>query len=157
MNDANTNQAILFADIIDSMRLYESLGDEQAHTIACGCIGAIQQITLDHGGRVVKTMGDGIMCVFPSADKAFVASALMHDNPGCARVTVRVGFHVGPAIEDEGDVFGDAVNLAARVAAMAKGGETLLTGESIRLLSSMYVANTRLLDTTTLKGKSETV
>ncbi|MEA1937582.1 MAG: adenylate/guanylate cyclase domain-containing protein, partial [Pseudomonadota bacterium] len=69
----------------------------------------------------------------------------------------RVGFHVGPAIEDEGDVFGDAVNLAARVAAMAKGGETLLTGESVRLLSSMYVANTRLLDTTTLKGKSETV
>ncbi|HEX9782105.1 MAG TPA: adenylate/guanylate cyclase domain-containing protein, partial [Opitutaceae bacterium] len=124
--------AIVFADISGSTRLYESLGDAIARELVAQCLGVMTEYVDKHGGKVIKTIGDEIMCTFPSADQAIEASMGMQEgvtedlpelNPNTpSTLTIRVGLHFGPAIIEGEDVFGDAVNVAARMAGLAKGG-----------------------------------
>jgi hypothetical protein len=107
----------------------------------------------------VKTIGDEIMAVFPGADLAAEAAAEMQarisEQPpvGRARLAIRVGFHFGPAIAVEGDVFGDSVNVAARMAALAKGEQVILSAETADALSPNVRARVREIDSLTVKGK----
>src|ERR687894_758236 len=87
------------------------------------------------GGSEVKTIGDAVMLAIPEPAEAInlglrIAHELMRGHGAPA---VRVGLHHGSAIEREGDYFGAAVNLAARVSAQASGGEVLLTGQTAAL------------------------
>jgi hypothetical protein len=113
-----------------------------------------------HGGRVVKTIGDEVMAVFPTADKAAQAAAEMqariHEQPpvGGSRLGIRVGFHVGPAIEAEGDVFGDSVNVAARMAALAKREQVILSSHAADALAPWLRSGLREVDTLSVKGKT---
>ena len=72
------NLAILFADIVDSSRLYATYGDAEARRIVSACLDRMTQIVSEHRGAVVKTIGDEIMCSFPSADEAVTAAVQMH-------------------------------------------------------------------------------
>lgn len=164
MTRKNVSVAIVFGDISGSTRLYETLGDAVARELVEQCLGVMAECVDRYHGRVVKTIGDEVMCTFTSADDAVEAAMGMQEgvtedlpqlNPNTpAGMSVRVGLHYGPAIEEEGDVFGDAVNVAARMASLAKGGQILTTQETSESLGPALRAGTRHLDRLTVKGKA---
>ncbi|MEO5345392.1 MAG: adenylate/guanylate cyclase domain-containing protein [Magnetococcus sp. YQC-9] len=155
--------AIMFADIAGSTKLYETIGDTKAREITSRCIELMKKITDSHAGRVVKTIGDEVMCTFPSADDAAEASVEMQEEVAAnglrwgTHLKIRVGFHFGEVIKENNDVFGDAVNLAARMASQAKGDQIITTGETLECMSYHLKVNSRTLTTTTVKGKSKPI
>jgi len=163
MTSAASGIAVLFADVSGSTRLYETAGDAVALATIDRCLALVRTACEGHGGRVVKTIGDEIMAVFPAADQAAEAAAEMQarisEQPaaGRARLAIRVGFHFGPAIEVEGDVFGDSVNVAARMAALAKGEQVILSGQTADALSPLLRARVREIDSLTVKGKHKDI
>jgi class 3 adenylate cyclase len=154
--------AILFADIAKSTQLYENLGDKVAKQLIDTCIKHLTKVTLDHHGTVVKTIGDEIMCTFPTAHEAVTASIAMHQaidsmpvvvKPGVAAPNIYIGIQYGSVIMEKGDVFGDAVNVAARMAAFAKQRQVITTEETIQALAPDHGFEVRCIDKTTIKGK----
>jgi adenylate cyclase len=155
--------AILFADVSGSTRLYETVGDAAALAAIGRCLSLVRAACEGHDGRVVKTIGDEVMAVFPAADHAAEAAAEMQARVsaqpavGPIRLAIRVGFHFGPAIAVEGDVFGDSVNVAARMAALAKSEQVILSGQTAEALPPLVRARTRQIDSLTVKGKHEDI
>ncbi|MBK7279670.1 MAG: adenylate/guanylate cyclase domain-containing protein [Burkholderiales bacterium] len=154
---------MLFADVVGSTRLYETFGDDQAKQMIDECLVALTAVVLQYGGRVVKTIGDEIMCVLPSADNGCLAATDMHQKivalpmvSGVKR-SVRIGFHYGAVIEENNDVFGDTVNLAARMAGLAKGMQIITTGTTVTGLSPMLQLSTRSIAALSIKGKGDEV
>ena len=141
----NDNLAVLFADITDSTKLYSSLGDNAARVVVNACLTIVGDVVARCRGRIVKTIGDEVMAVFPSADAAMQAACDMQSRVSAipqqenAPLAIRVGFHFGPAIEERGDYFGDAVNTAARMAGLAKSGQIITTANSVEALSPLLV------------------
>jgi len=127
-------QTILFADVSGSTRLFEAKGDVEARRLIALVLDALAGVCGQHGGRVVKTIGDEIMCTFPAALNGVLAACDMQrrlarditfvrDN-----LAVRIGLHHGDALEEpDGDVYGDAVNTAARMASLAKREQVVTT------------------------------
>ena len=163
MTDASPDLAVLFADVSGSTKLYESLGDKDALATIGRCVALMSSVCVGHGGRVVKTIGDEVMAVFPSADEAAEAAAEMqsrvseHAPVGGSRLAIRVGFHFGPAIETAGDVFGDSVNVASRMAALAKREQTILSSHTVAALAPAPRARVREVDTLSVKGKTQDI
>lgn len=155
--DDSQNLAVLFADIDGSTKLYETHGDATAHRLTAECLTILDAQAGLAGGRVVKTSGDGVMCVFATPDEAFRAATLMRDAQKRTEVSIHAGFHFGPVIEHAGDFYGDTVNLAARVTDLAKAGEILVTEDTVVRLSPPFRAATRWLDKASVKGKREPV
>ena len=155
--------AVLFADVVGSTRLYETFGDDQAKHMIDECLDVMRAVVLHYGGRVIKTIGDEIMCVLPSADSGCLAATDMHHKimalPMVSKVkrSVRIGFHFGPVIEENNDVFGDTVNLAARMAGLAKGMQIITTGATVANLSPMLKLSTRSIAALAVKGKGDEV
>jgi hypothetical protein len=108
-------------------------------------------VTERHRGRVIKTIGDELMCVFPDAERGFLAATDMQTLVNALTVLkgvkrmIRVGFHAGPVIEEKGDVFGDTVNVAARMAGLAKGMQIMTTRTTVDALPAALRASTRRL------------
>src|SRR5437899_382397 len=98
---------VLFADVSGSTKLYETAGDAVALTAIGRCIERMRKAAESTGGRVVKTIGDEIMALFPSPDAAAGAASEMHatieqlPEVGGAKLGVRVGFHSGPVVADQ--------------------------------------------------------
>jgi adenylate cyclase len=120
----------VFADIAGYTALTEAHGDADAAELAAGFCRTISEVAAASGGEVVKTIGDAVMVrhSVPSDAVSLGLTAAHEVIAGHGFPAVRVGMHHGPAIAREGDWFGATVNLAARVAAVAAGGEVLLTG-----------------------------
>lgn len=158
-----TSLAILFADVSESMTLYELLGDAAARSTVARCIAIMAEATRRQGGTVVKTMGDEVMSVFPSVDAAAAASVDMQERISGAievegrRITVRVGFHYGPALAESSDVFGDAVNLASRIAKQAKPEQILTTADALERMSDAWRLVTRQIDRAAVRGRRDQV
>ena len=152
---------ILFADIAGSTRLYDQLGDEMALALVAGCIDRIHAVTEAFEGSIVKTIGDEVMCMFNQPDKAVAAAVKMHDTicsdseMSAHKIQLRIGFHHGPVLVEVGDLYGDAVNMAARMVGQAKAGQIITTHATIALMSIEIRQNARLLDQTRVKGKQE--
>lgn len=166
MAPKTVNLAILFADVSGSTRLFETLGDATAQVKLADCLKVLTDVTKEHKGTVIKTIGDEIMCTFPTADNAATAACHMHEileediteGVGDAAVlSIRVGFHYGPAILEGGDVFGDAVNIAARMVTQAKSGQIITTLATVDLLAPVLRATTRFVDYAPIKGKKEEI
>jgi class 3 adenylate cyclase len=155
--------AILFADVSGSTTLYERLGDRQALKAVDQVLDVLRRAVATHQGRVVKTIGDEVMAVFRDADAALQAASDMQTRVatlptfGDARLAIRVGFHFGPAIEESGDYFGDAVNTAARMAGLAKGGQIITTAATVASLSALLRESTREVAALSVKGKQSEV
>ena len=153
--------AVLFADIAGSTSLYEVLGDARAKAMIDEALDAMKAVTARQGGRVIKTIGDEVMCVFDGADRGFVAAADMQSKieqlpiVNGAKRKIRVGFHAGPVIEQDGDVFGDTVNTAARMAGLAKGQQIFTTRATVDMLSAPLRAGTRDIAALSVKGKAD--
>lgn len=167
MAPKTTNLTIVFADISGSTRLYEILGDGPARARVASCLQLLTDVTDRHGGTVIKTIGDEIMCTFPNAEAGVNAASDMHEmledeimeqsNSGPVSLSIRVGLHHGPAILEAGDVFGDAVNVAARMASMSKSGQIITTQSTVEELPPVLKASTRFIDRAPVKGKKETM
>lgn len=120
----------VFADIAGYTALTEAHGDADAAELAAEFCRAISELAAASGGEVIKTIGDAVMVRHSVAAEAVdLGLRAAHDViAGHGFPAVRVGMHHGPAIAREGDWFGATVNLAARVSALAAGGEVLVTG-----------------------------
>ena len=126
---ADSAGTFLFADIAGYTALTEAHGDADAAELAATFCRELSELARGSGGEVVKTIGDAVMIRYadPRAAVRLGLSAAHEVMAGHGFPAVRVGMHHGPAIAREGDWFGATVNLAARVAAVAAGGEVLLT------------------------------
>jgi class 3 adenylate cyclase len=155
--------AVLFADVSGSTRLYEELGDEAALSTIARCLAVVKDACDGHQGRVIKTIGDEAMVVFPGADHAAEAAAEIQariaEEPmaGTTRLALRVGFHYGPALQTEGDVFGDSVNLAARLVGFANRAQVITSADTAAALSPWLRSRTRELDSLTVRGKQRDI
>lgn len=159
MTAAASDMAVLFADVSGSTRLYETLGDERALAAVVRCLDRVRESCVGCRGRVIKTIGDEIMAVFASADDAAQAAAEMQarieaEPPVEAqRLAIRVGFHFGSALAADGDVFGDSVNVAARLVGFAHGGQIVTSAATVAALSPWLRVRTREITAVTVKGK----
>lgn len=155
--------AVLFADVAGSTRLYDSFGDTKAKQLVDECLDAMRSVVQNCGGYVVKTIGDEIMAVLPDAEKAWMTAAdiqyKISDLPAVEghQRAVRVGFHVGMVIKTNDDVFGDTVNMAARMTGLAKGGQIMTTGATVNVLPKLLRSATRKIANLPIKGKDEEV
>jgi hypothetical protein len=155
--------AIVFADISGSTRLYDQLGDIQAREIVASVLDILHRIVDGYGGEVIKTIGDEIMSTLPDAESAARAAIDMHeaidaDNEANAReswISIRIGFHYGDALVENDDVYGDAVNVAARMAAQAKARQIMTTRSTADELSADLQESARFVDYAPIKGKGE--
>lgn len=158
---ASAAVAVLFADIAGSTKLYEALGDNAAKAMVDEALAEMKAVTARHGGRVVKTIGDEVMCVFQGADRGFIAATDMQSRVdklpvvNGAKRRIRVGFHAGTVIEENGDVFGDTVNTAARMAGLAKGMQIITTRTTVDMLSPALRMGTRDIASLAVKGKAD--
>jgi adenylate cyclase len=163
MSVTSRELAILFADVSGSTALYEKLGDRAALAAIDAVVALLKGAVTRHGGRVVKTIGDEVMAAIPHADSALLAASEMQfgvtemRHPAEAPLHIRVGFHFGPVLEDDGDCFGDTVNTAARVAALAKAGQVMTTAATVQALSPVFRASTRVFAALSVKGKQAEV
>ena len=126
---------VLFTDVQGSTEMRNQRGDEAAASILREQQDLVRAQIEAHSGREVKALGDGFMVAFGSARKAVSCAVAIqkavhqhnHGNPG-REVHVRIGLNSGEVSQQEGDLFGAAVNAAARVAAKARGDQILVSG-----------------------------
>lgn len=155
--------AVLFADVAGSTRLYETLGDQEALRRVGACLDRATEATLAHGGTVVKTIGDELMCIFPDSGAALLAACAMQSlvralpETGGIRNAFRIGFQWGPVLMRDGDAFGDTVNVAARIVALASAGQILLGSDACETLPSHLRFGIRELGQATIRGRSAEV
>jgi len=164
---------VLFADLRGSTALYETLGNAQATTLVTRSITALARRVPAVGGQLVKTLGDGLMAVFPHVRSAVMAAIEMHEalsqdaawaptghgtaNDMAARLQLQVAVAAGEVVEVGGDCFGDAVNVAARLLDHAGDNETLITREVFDDLPWEARTRFRHLDKVHLRGRAEPV
>ena len=155
---------VMFADIVGSTQMYEILGDNAAEQLISATLKQLSGIVLKAEGEIIKTIGDEIMCRFDHADQALIAAQEMHEfllektAPSKEyKVAIRIGAHQGTLIESEGDIFGDTVNVSARVAGLARPGKTMITGYTYRQLSSMSQDRCQHFTRTVVKGKDQPI
>ena len=150
---------LLFADICGSTSLFERYGDLRARQIEARALDVLATCTVTHQGTVIKTIGDEIMSCFPDAERGISTACEMQqgikDDPTLAElgIAIRVGFHHGPVLFEKEDVFGDAVNVAARMVALAKADQIITTRETINNLAAVLRGNTRSLGRSWVRGK----
>jgi len=154
--------AVLFADIAGSTRVYRVLGDAMALDILARRIAILIDVTRECEGTLVKTLGDEIMATFESVDAAAAAAVRMQEDVTGTlfaegpQVKIRAGFHFGPVLVVEGaDVFGETVNIAARMVNLASGGQIFTTASSVRRMSPFWQARTRRVEAKDMKAKGE--
>lgn len=161
--EVSRQTVVLFADVSGSTKLYETAGDAVAMDAIERCLGLMRRATEIAGGRVVKTIGDEIMALFPSPDAATGAAAEMQHAidqllpVANTKLALRVGFHFGPVMQRDGDVFGDTVNVASRLAEQAVRGQIITSSETMALLGPVFRAWTRRLYSIPVKGKATEV
>src|SRR3982750_3566942 len=156
-------RTVLFADGSGSSQLYESAGDEVAAKAIAQCMRAVREVTEAAGGELIKEIGDEAMTLFADPDSAANAATRMHlavealAPVGATTLALRIGFHTGPVMRRDDDLFGDTVNLASRIAGQAARGQVLMSEETAALLSPAVRSLTRALYSVELKGKAESV
>jgi class 3 adenylate cyclase len=163
-DERQTSVAILFADVCGSTKMYEALGDVSARKLIGRSVQLMTEAAKEHEGSLIKTIGDEVMCRFPTADAAAAAALDMQERVAAAAlaergfsVAIHVGFHFGEVVEEGADVYGDAVNLASRMVSLAKRDQILTTGGTRALLSPKWAEAMRQVDRTTVKGKDEVI
>lgn len=152
---------VLFADICGSTRLFEKYGDWQARQIESRVLDLLTAKTTEFDGTVIKTIGDEIMSRFPDAERAVNAACEMHaaikDDPALLElnIAVKIGLHHGSVLVEHDDLFGDAVNVAARMVSQAKADQIITTRETVRQLSDGLEHTIRSLGRSRVRGKQD--
>lgn len=161
MPNPETELGVLFADISGSTRLYEKLGDAEAHHAVERCIKRMERSVEAYQGRIIKAVGGELMVAFPDADGAFQSAVDMQqrvlDLPPVSgvKLAIRIGFHFGPVVEENKDLLGDTVHTAARMAGLAKASQIITNGPTAERLSPLLRLSTRDMDRLPVKGSAE--
>ena len=157
---------VLFADIARSTQMYERLGDRLAQKLVDECLSRLSEFTRRYRGDVIKTIGDEVMCTFRKVDDAIRAAVEMNEDVDrrsreedgdSVSLQLAIGIHCGPMIRTTEDVFGDTVNVAARIVKLAKPRQILLTEPVAQSIGSTVGGKVRYVDTQTIRGKSGAV
>jgi class 3 adenylate cyclase/DNA-binding transcriptional MerR regulator len=120
--------AICFLDITGYTRLTQERGDDAAADLATMVGRLVQRSSVQHGGKPIKWLGDGVMFYFGDPGPGVRAALEMVDGLADAGLPpAHVGLHAGPVLYQEGDYYGQTVNLTARIADYARPGEVLVT------------------------------
>lgn len=159
MSEGSEQRAILFGDVCESTSLYEKLGDAKALSLINSLFKALDKEVNTNGGVIVKTLGDGMVCQFREADAAFHAAcgmqdaALRVDAKGKQGLKIKVGYTFGPVVLKDRDVFGDTVNVCARLVSLANPQQVLTTRQTVDALSPDLRSRCRELYATKVRGR----
>jgi adenylate cyclase len=155
---ATRDHAVTFADIAGSSRFHREFGDQAARDMIASFVACAAAIAPRFGGRLVKTLGDGVMCAFADPEQAVLAMMELHGQVAAqperlgGPIRLHTGINAGPVIMDGDDVYGTIVNVAAYLSATARADQ-ILTTEAVRgQLSKPVGTFARQLYTTKLKG-----
>jgi adenylate cyclase len=154
---------VVFADLTGSTGVFEQLGNEAATRVITGLTRWIGEVCVRHGGRVVKTLGDGVMAIF--FDPSDAVDAVLHlqrehaprrgRDPG-QPLQLQVGLDCGELVEVAGDWFGDAVNVAARLSGLSGAREIWATDAVIERIRSLPPgARFHCLGVVPIRGKTQ--
>ena len=142
--------------------MYENMGDDLARERISKALNTLISITRRHNGQLVKTIGDEILVYFTDIDMAVYAARAIQEtmeddrSPETIGVSIRIGMQYGSAILENDDIFGDTVNVAARVASMAKARQILCTQEIAFMVKNPELSNNmRPYDRLRVKGRNE--
>lgn len=148
--------AIMFADVSGSSRLFKQLGDTSARAIIARIVAMMMDKTAAYQGTVIKTIGDECMSSFPDAAAAANAAMAIQNDISTthygAPLTIRIGFHYGAVIKEAGDVYGEAVNDAADLVKIAKGGQIITCQRTVDVLPSPLKERCGHFDEVRIKG-----
>jgi len=132
--------AMCFLDITGYTRLTQERGDAAAADLAGTLARLVERTSVRHGGRPIKWLGDGVMFFFKDPGPGVVAALDMVDGViGAGLPPAHVGLHAGPVIFQEGDYYGQTVNVASRIAEYARPGEVLVSQEVVDAASGAEV------------------
>ena len=145
---------ILFADIGGSAALYNREGDARAHQLVADSLARMRKAVTDNQGTVLRTVGDSVLASFEHSDQAFLGARDIQRAHVPTPLQVRIGFHRGFVIPDDGDVYGHAVNIAARVAEFSRVDEIMATAAAVEQLSDCYQPYLSGADSIEVKGVS---
>ena len=156
--------AILFADVVGSTQLYDKFGDTKASETVAQCLDVMKDATHQYKGTVIKTIGDEVMSTFPTVEDAMGAAVMMQsrisaDNKDEDRiaVSIRIGCHFGPVVQEQNDIFGAAVHTANRMTSQAKARQIVISGETVAEMGPELRKQTRQIDVATVRGKLDEV
>ncbi len=156
--------AIVFADVVGSTQLYDKFGDSKANETVAACLDIMKDATHQYDGTVIKTIGDEVMSTFASADDAMGAAVMMqaHITAGSKKedsipVSIRIGCHYGPVVQEQNDIFGAAVHTANRMTSQAKARQIVLSGETVKQLTPDLQKQTRQIDVASVRGRIDEV
>ncbi len=153
--------AILFADISGSTALYDKLGDQKARWLVNRCLSMLKGELDSNNGRLIKTIGDEILCTFPDPLKAMTAACAMQetlkkDNTNAETpLHIRIGFHFGDVISEDNDIFGDAVNVAARITSITRANQIMTTAAVVDKIPLGMHDKIRKITRADIRGKQE--
>ena len=149
--------AILFADVCESTLLFERVGNEDGLRLIGACLDELAAIVRAAGGELIRSKGDDVLSTFASADEAFDAAVDMLNQISGGEVRIHAGLHVGSILRARGDIYGDAVNLAARLLDLANPGELLASERLQRQLSPRSAGRLKLIGRRSLEGVQQPV
>jgi len=156
------NSTVVFADLTGSTRVFEAMGNARATETVTRLTQWIGGVCEAHGGRVVKSLGDGVFAIFAEGIGATRAVLEMQRNhqkrlqtwPAPLRMELQIGVASGEVVEVDGDCYGDAVNLASRLSDLAGPGQIWATESVIEQLHGGEVRH-RSLGPINIRGKNE--
>lgn len=155
MEASNQDIAVLFADICGSTRLYENAGDRQAMTMTASCLEEMERCIQLKEGNVIEVRGDGVLATFDTAEAALMAARAIRESTLARPLSVHAGIHLGQALLAGNSIFGDTVNVAARMADLAKANEIMLSQDAYDALPDITRFGIRPLGPVVVKGKTE--
>ena len=153
--------AILFADVVGSTQLYDKFGDTKASETVARCLDVMKDATHQFKGTVIKTIGDEVMATFPTVDEAMGAATQMQTRISSGedeiKVSIRIGCHFGPVVQEQNDIFGAAVHTANRMTSQAKAKQIIISGTTVEQMGPDWQAQTRQIDVATVRGRIDEV
>lgn len=153
MSTQHLTQAVMFADVSGSSKLYKRLGNIDAKRHIDETLETLQEITSNHNGHVVKTIGDEIMARFDSPEHACNAAIAMQQFTQPSNLSIRIGLSFGDVLMDvHNDIFGNTVNDAADVAHIARAEQIVVTDAIANELTYQLKDACQPFDQITLKG-----
>ena len=156
--------AIVFADVVGSTQLYDKFGDTKASETVALCLDVMKDATHQFNGTVIKTIGDEVMSTFPTVNDAMGASVMMQSRISTESreddripVSIRIGCHYGPVVQEQNDIFGAAVHTANRMTSQAKARQIVISGGTVGKMNAELKKQTRQIDVATVRGRIDEV
>lgn len=151
------DRAILLADVSGSTPLYERFGDEKASRMVYECVEGMQAIATRRGGEFVRSKGDDVLCLFDDPHEALQTAKEILDHGAMGSVSVHAGLHWGPVLWRGNELFGGAINVAARLSSKAKINEVLISGDFSERVENDPAIKLRPMGEITLRGTAAPV